>query len=649
MRRAMAWTMALLFACDGGDGGDVDPGDDCPTRRPEPPAAGPLRAGTARIAVPAPVGIGTAGASPIGGPSNPTPFANVFPGTDKVYGPPELRALALTRGEGHEVVFLRMDAIGVFAQLRNAVVDEASARIGRDLDDVVVFGATHTHSGPGRILNTGSAETSFYDLIVGGFFPEFYERFVDAAATVIVASLETAEPARVGVAVGDCPDGHADRRCEDGETYQNGTLPLLVVEREGQIDGLLVNYAVHGTAFGVDDLVLSRDVSGAIESAVAQRFDHPVEVAFFNGWAADMSLGPAEDAPRQDHFARTGTHERVQRVGWTVAEAVDEALGDIRWLDDPAIEVEAHRIPIDRERIGYEPDVFEDFLWGGVYCGTGAGTCDPPTVYEDIDDQCIPFSEAFPAPLQVIVSVGRIGDVPVLTWPGEPGTRLAEELIGRLEASDGIGTPFFLGYTQDYLGYSILEEDWWFAGYEASGALWGPRQGEYLVDQVERVFGAFWRDDCPDEEPARLVPFPYSVDERYVAAARADTPDVATDVAPTHGATDAIVFAVDGHDPWFGTPRAWLEDDAGEPFLAANGELVSTDGYAWDTSLVVEPAWTEEASSRTFRWTVRLPVRQPVPGAFDVPDGTWQVVVEVPQPDGGVRAVRSALFEVATE
>ena len=55
----------------------------------------------------------------------------------------------------------------------------AEARLGRPLDDALVFAATHTHAGPGRLLDGGG----LFDLIADSFFPEFYERMVDAAAT----------------------------------------------------------------------------------------------------------------------------------------------------------------------------------------------------------------------------------------------------------------------------------------------------------------------------------------------------------------------------------------------------------------------------------------------------------------------------------
>lgn len=632
------------------DDTDTDGEPACDYTRPERPAPGELKAGVARVRVPAPVGIGTAGFFGLGGANDsPSPFAEIYPGTQRIHGHPEVKAVVLSRGEGHEAVFVRLDAIGMFAQFRREIVDEIGTRLGRDVDDVVLLGATHTHSGPARVLNTGSDDESLYDFIADKFFPEFYERYVDAVADAVEAAYDDLQPASLASVEGTCSEGHSDRRCVDGPDYENPSMPILLVERGGQVDAVIVSYAVHGTVFSLEDRYLSQDVSGAIEEAVEDRFDHPVEALMFNSWAADMAPSSGEGAPtRTSGFDEFDGFGRVRKVGWVVADAVETAVEQAAFVTDPIVELETHRVAIDRERLGYVDGEFT-YPFGAVYCGLGSEEqCDPPRQrQEGLTEACLAFPEEFPAPSQVDVTVGRIGDFALTTWPGEGGTRLAEKVMADMRAAmpeaPGI---LFLGYAQDYLGYSILEEDWWFGGYEASGALWGPRQGEYLSAEIARIFRSYAEGTCPGDEPEALVPFPYSVDSTYVPAVATSPDAVAVEPAESLGPDGLVVVEVQGRDPWLGAPLAWIETAAGEPVLRAGGVPVDSDGYHFEVALDVDPAWDEEATERTFTWRFSAAVTPPVEGSVALAPGSYQVKVSMPQPSGEPVVLTTRSFDV---
>ena len=157
------------------------------------PPPGALQAGYADARIPCPLGIGTAGYSPLGVSSD-SPFAKLFPATTRIHGHPSIRVTVISRGEGYELVFVRVDTIGVFQQLREKLVQDLQARTGRDLDDALIFGATHTHSGPGRVVDAGG----LLGLIADSFFPEYYENLMTALADTVEAAYADLQPARVG-------------------------------------------------------------------------------------------------------------------------------------------------------------------------------------------------------------------------------------------------------------------------------------------------------------------------------------------------------------------------------------------------------------------------------------------------------------------
>lgn len=624
----MFWTV-LLVACKG-----PSPTD------PPPAEPGPLMVGIGTSRNPAPVGIGTAGYGGFGVSAEPSPFAEIYPATNAFHLHPDFRAIAISRGEGFEVVLLRTDTVGVFQQLRRAVVLEVLERTGRDLDHALVIGATHTHSGPGRIVDGGGP----YDLITDRFFPEFYERVVDRMADAVEAALDDLKPGRVGYTITEADGGINDRRCEDGRDYVKGDLPLIAVEQEGTLAAVQLAYPIHGTVLGIDDLFLSQDVSGAIESAVALRFDHPVQVQMFNSWGADMSPGDPP-VPARDGAEQFGGFDRMEHVGIYVADAVEAALDGIAWQDEPTIAMHTWRVPIDRESIGYDAETF-NYPYGAVYCSGPTGFCTGTERFESLDNACVPFPAQFSAPTQTELSSGRIGSLYFTTFPGEPGTLLAEQIIDGIRADHpDVEDVAFFGYSQDYLGYSILEDDWWNGGYEASGALWGPKQGAYLAERTQRAFG-WTRGDTPDPEPAIITPFDTSEFVAYSATAGIDVGNVLVDVTETAAPADVLEFTVSGNDPWEGPPVATLVDASGAAVLARNGLPITSDGVGFTVRLTPEPSYADapDAGSRTFRWQFSFPVRHRQDVGLPELAGSYRFQVDLP--DGTSATTRT--FTVST-
>ena len=126
---------ALLSACSAEPTTSTDDTSDsaevatCPYERPERPAPEALQAGVARVLLPAPVGSGTAGNNPLGnGNASVSPFAEGFPATNKLRGQPDIKVVVLSRGEGREAIFVRVDAIGMFSQLRKELAAEIARK-----------------------------------------------------------------------------------------------------------------------------------------------------------------------------------------------------------------------------------------------------------------------------------------------------------------------------------------------------------------------------------------------------------------------------------------------------------------------------------------------------------------------------------------
>ncbi len=209
--------------------------------------AGSIQVGVARVLLPAPVGIGTAGYGPEAGPDvSKSRYAKNFPATRGVYTHPSLHAVAV-EGLHQTVVFLRTDTVGVSVEIRQAILAEVLARGGPDLADGLLLAATHTHSGPGRLVKHQLFEAGF-DV----FFPAFYERLISSAADAVMGALADLEPAQFGFVIAQTDELHNDRRCESPE-FLDGSLPILRFDRmDGTPKALVMSYSAHGTIIDMD-------------------------------------------------------------------------------------------------------------------------------------------------------------------------------------------------------------------------------------------------------------------------------------------------------------------------------------------------------------------------------------------------------------
>lgn len=621
---------------------------------PEPlPNPESFRAGVARLKMPVPLGIGTMGFGGIGKEPSITPFADSYPGTTRQHMALDCRAVALTRGPKYTLVLVKCDTVGIFQHLREAVLDAVEARIGQDLDDALVLAGNHTHSGPGRLI----MPRGIYEMLSDSFFPEFYDRMVDSLADLVVRSMQDLAPAEIGSVLVQAADAHIDRRCENDmldQIQQRDDLPIVAVRRNGGVEAVVASYAYHGTILDIDELTLSGDMGSVVEAKIEERFDHPVTVLFFNSWGGDVGPGPGVFDPAITGAPQPDKYDRLESLGARIADVVVPAVDSLTYASDPQIRSETYRLPISREAIGYPDDVFT-YPNGGVYCGLGAeGSCTEIRPNERLDQFCLAFTAESPAPKQTLFTVGRIGDLVFTTGPGEWSTFLADQLVDHASAEAGGADVMFLGYANDYTGYSLTEQDWRQGGYEAAGGMWGPRQGDYLLRRGKEIFTHFHRRNAPlpFNQPAPVEPFagysvvPYSPEKGLsLGEVRADVP---TEVSPL----DVVTFTLLGGDPWLGTPVAVLEKQGGasfQPVLRRTGQQVDSDGYELWVDLATHPTYEERmpAAEREFIWTFHFPVSHRTPASFDSLEGTYRFAVTLPtDAAGGTQLAHTGTFTV---
>lgn len=186
-------------------------------------------------------------------------------------------------------------------QRLNAARPEAE----RYTDANVLIAGTHTHGAPG-----GYSEYALYNLTVGGFKAEVFERYVAGIVSAIRSAESAAAPGRIHVANGDVVDCGFNRSFEayaQNPEFRAGAKPeewidrdMLVLRFTADVDGfgrqrelgLLSWYGIHPTNLGMFNRVISGDNKGWAAWLAENELSsggHLVVAAFGTACAGDVS------------------------------------------------------------------------------------------------------------------------------------------------------------------------------------------------------------------------------------------------------------------------------------------------------------------------------------------------------------------------
>ncbi|MBN1944920.1 MAG: hypothetical protein JW797_04550 [Bradymonadales bacterium] len=573
-----------------------------------------FRVGVAFGPLPAPLGIGTSGYGPSPGPIS--PFADRFPATNRIVMHPEAKVLALEGGMNRLLLF-NVDLVGISAEARHSLIQRLEERTGLNLADSIFIGATHTHGGPGR-LTTHPA----YALAQDRFWPQYYDRFIEFLADLAITALSNLEAGRFGYTFLESNALGNDRRCQTPQ-MMTGTLALL---RFDDADGVPIaaalSYPVHSTVVDMTDFTLTADVAGAIKHKIQERFDHLVPVLFFDSWGGDVSpAGIGEVEPTE---GTTRKQVRYETLGNLAADLVMPAFELIETSNEIEVSSLTADIELSMEAIGY---TYEEWphIYGAVYCGMNLdaacwGEGDPPSP-SDLIYTCFPLFEEWTVNLTSI-GVGRIGDLALAAFPGEPCTQIGLQIVEEIRQISELEDVMFIGYAQDYCGYSETYDYWWLGGYEASGAIWGPRQGEYISAELLALAEHFFHPTTPlslhqAEFTRPILPSDSRLDYQPEPSLSLET--VVQEVEQTLQWGQAVTFTFLGGDPWLGVPRVELETYSSEewlPVLRHNGTILASDAYEIEMRLdTANPSYNQslDHTAREFRWTAILPTSRNVP------------------------------------
>ena len=365
------------------------------------------------------------------------PHAFWFRPSRGVHDPIKVRALALDDGQS-SLVWLAVDLVGIDPSL----VAELRARLARGGPpySAVIVSASHTHSGPGAY-----AESALYAFVaVDRPSPEVRTGILDALERAAREAHARRAPAQVGVGVGTVA-GVTRSRLQAPLDPTLGVLKV-VAAADGRPIALLWNYAIHGTALGRSNFLLSGDLMAEASARIERRLGAPA--LFVNGAVADVSPGGRGWAGVME------IGERLAREALAVWERVTPAEGAALTLASGTAALPTPEVSL-RNCLG---------RWMPGWLRVGLGSALPRTAE--------------------LLALG-IGGSGWVTVPGELETRLGGEV--KAAGAGRFQHVFVAGVTNDYLGYFVGPDAYRRPSYVACASLYGERGGELIRDAAVAV------------------------------------------------------------------------------------------------------------------------------------------------------------------
>ena len=421
------------------------------------PAGAALRAGAASVEVALPEGTPLAGYG--GFPRRAwlpdvlgwRPHAFWFRSSRGVHDPVKARALALDDGR-ESLVWLAVDLVGTDPTL----VTELRGRLARARLPIaaLIISASHTHSGPGAY-----AESALFAMVaLDRHSPEVRGRVLDALERAAREAYARRAPARVGSGVGEV---RGVARSRLGSPLDPALGVLKVVGADDRPIALIWNYAIHGTALGRSNLLVSGDLMAEASARIERRLGVPA--LFVNGAVGDVS--PAG----RGWGGAADIGERLAREALAVWERITPEA-------DARLATAAGRAALPAPSLSLRNCLGR---WVPSWMRVGLGVALPRT------------AELF------AVAIGRSGWV---TIPGELETRLGRDLKA---AGSRFEHVFVAGVSNDYLGYFLGADAYGRPSYVACASLYGERGGELIRDAAMALLGRLDSDPAAEGQEKR--------------------------------------------------------------------------------------------------------------------------------------------------
>lgn len=375
------------------------------------------------------------------------------------------RAVVLEQ-EGERYALVALDLLCVDEPLYRHI-SEAVMEFGISPQRLIVT-AIHSHASPlGVFPGEGIlGELNCTDVKDRKAFRSYQNSVVSAAKAACRTAIRGLEPFRVRTARGPVPAVGSERHT--GEAAK-GSLTVLHFRTESGRNLMVYSFPCHPTVLGSENLLVSADFTAGIQ----EQLDADLGV-FLNGAAGDISTR---------FTRREATFDECRRMGTIAAQAIGECIRDADFrTPEPlrgihkTISLNTRKVETEEEALGRLLDA--TIIWQKAITD-GADPDRERLLRSQVEGAGVnmEFARALGAirQLELPVTVFRFMGISFAAIPGELfSTLLDEETVAICYAN---------GYYRYIADRSAYDNGY----YEALAAVLARGEGEYLMEQVEKL------------------------------------------------------------------------------------------------------------------------------------------------------------------
>lgn len=371
-----------------------------------------------------------------------------------------------------KVAVVNLDLVEVSSRL----VEELQRRIG-DIVKIprqnIMICATHTHSGPLVSERFGEAQQSetMSRIIMGSI-----KAIEEAKASMQNVQVKCSKRTIYGIA--------KNRRSL--EETADPSLQIVGFYAGENLLGCLVNFALHATVLGAENLLYSADYPGYIRKSVV-KLNPGCHTLVLNGAAGNVNIGYSADASALGEKIYFRTFEKAEEVGSVIAEVALKALEEGPIMEQVQICVGTQEAKLPLKEL---PSIGE--LEGQISkVQQEIGQFDPESIderklsikkvyLECVRDVIQRFGIQGESELSMSLQALSIGDVVLVAIPGELfaeiGLAIKEGWVGK--------QVMVVGYANGSFGYLPTAEAYLQGGYETETSVFAPAMGDVLVREA---------------------------------------------------------------------------------------------------------------------------------------------------------------------
>lgn len=365
----------------------------------------------------------------------------------------DARALAID-----EIVLITIDVCALEERTCQAIAEG----VRPENPSQVIVTASHTHAGPASTLTrltrgTFEAEMQIVEAAIASG--------TTARATRRSCTMDYREAYDVGIASNR---RHADRKVNPpvqmlrftaSDISSGGTDSASPSSSTigGPVVACLLTYPCHPVVLDSTNRLLSGDYVYPLRARIEA--EYPASIAVFStGCAGDLNTGHSAEASYSLTASTTRTFAEAERVGTRIADAV--LVGETVPVDASSSALVTAAISLDFDRPGPEQLAEDTATWTRGLSSAEPGQAALLNIWLD-------WASALPerAGWTGRVSAFRVGEVTVVTLPGEPFLEVADQIRAQID-----GPCLVLGYADGCPGYLPTAREYPHGGYEVEDA-----------------------------------------------------------------------------------------------------------------------------------------------------------------------------------